>query len=73
MDNAALNDPITNSLAHDILSVLLRIQMELDANVAKGDTRIREGEPPNACFNDILAEADDEGVGVVFFELVSVF
>lgn len=38
MDDAALNDPITNSFAHDIFSVLLRIQMELDANVTKGDT-----------------------------------
>lgn len=69
VDDAALDDPIADGLADDVLRIFLRVKMELHADVAEGDTRVRERETADACLDDVLAKADDERVRLVRFEL----
>ena len=73
MNDQALNDAIPDGLANNVLRVLLRIEVELDTNVAEGDTRVGKGETSYASLDDILAKAHDESVCLVGFELGSVF
>ena len=47
--------------------------MELDTDVSEGDAGVGKGETTDASLDHILAEADNEGVGLVGFKLRSVF
>jgi hypothetical protein len=67
--DATFDHTIPNGLAYDVFRVLLGIKVKLDADVAQGDTRIRERKSSDSGLDDILAEADDEGVCLVNFEL----
>lgn len=70
--DAPLDDTISDGLAHNVLGVFLRVEVQLNADVAEGDARVREGEPADTCFYDILTKADDKSVSFVGFKLGSV-
>lgn len=69
MHNAALNDTVPNRLAHDILRVLLRVQVKLDTNIPQRDARVRERQAADARLDHVLAQAQDERVRAVLLEL----
>lgn len=72
MHDAALNDPIANGLPDDVLSVLFRVQMELDADISQGDARVREGEAADTGLDDVLAQTHNQCVRFVCFKLCGV-
>lgn len=66
--NAALDDAIADRLADDVLRILLRVEVQLHADVAERNARVREREPPDARLDDVLAQAHDHSVGPVLLE-----
>ena len=73
MHNLALNDAVADRLTNDVLRVFLRVEVELDADVAQRDARVREREPAHAGLDDVLPQVSDERVGPVPLELARVF
>lgn len=73
MHYPTFNDTVPNRLAYDVLSILLRIEVKLDADVSEGDAGVGKGKTADTGLDHVLAEADNEGVGFVGFELGSVF
>ena len=73
MHDLALDDAVADRLADDVLRVLLRVEVELDADVAQRDARVREREPAHAGLDDVLPQTHDEGVRLVGRELRLVF
>ena len=73
MDNPALDDPVADSLPNNVLRVLLRIQMKLNADISQRYPRVRKGEPPYTGLDDVLPQTHDEGVRLVGRELRLVF
>jgi hypothetical protein len=69
----ALNNPIPDCLAHDIFCIFLRVKVELDTNIAERYARVRKGKTANSRFYHILAEADNERVGLVRLKLSGMF
>lgn len=47
--------------------------MKLDAYIPEGNAGVGKGETADTSLDHVLAEADDEGVGFVGFELGGVF
>ena len=67
--DAALDDAVANRLADNVLRVLLRVEVEFDADVAQRDARVREREPAHAGLDDVLPQTHDEGVRLVGLKL----
>ena len=67
--DAAFNDAVPNRLPDDVLRVLLRVKVQLHANVSQRDAGIRQGEPSDSSLDNILAQPDDERVRLVSLEL----
>lgn len=72
MIESSFYDTVTDGLGGDILGGLFGRDVQARADVAERDPGVREGEHADASFDDVLAEAEDEGVGAVFAELAFV-
>ena len=72
MHNPTFDNSISYSLAYDIFSIFLRIQVKFNTNVSEGDTGIGKGESSNSSFDNVLTKSDDESVSVVLFKLGNV-
>jgi hypothetical protein len=57
MHDTTLDDTITDCLSDNIFSILLRVQVQFDANVAQRDAGVRKRETADARFDHILPEA----------------
>ena len=60
---------VADRLAHDVLRVLLRVEVQLDADVAERDARVGEREAADARLDNVLTQPDDERLGAVGLEL----
>ena len=56
-------------LSHNELSILRTVQRQLLSYVSEGDPRVGKTDHAHASFDDIVPQADDEGVGVLRLEL----
>lgn len=65
MIHRRINDAVPDGLGHNVLCVLLRVEGQLGRNVREGDARIGEREGAEGSFDDVVAEAEDEGGGGV--------
>jgi hypothetical protein len=65
MDDGRVDHTVLDRLADDVLSVLFRVEVELQADVAQRDARVSQGELSDARFDHILSEARDERQGRV--------
>jgi len=64
----SLDHTIPNRFGHDVLRVLLVVELKLDADVLEGDLGVGEGDLMNSGFDDVVAETKDEGEGGVGLE-----
>ena len=60
MDDGRIDHTVLDRLTDDVLGVLFRVEVELEANVPQRYARVGEGELADTCFNYILSEARDE-------------
>jgi hypothetical protein len=70
--NTTFDNSIPDSLAYDIFSIFLRIQMKFNTNISEGDTGVGKGESSNSSFDNVLTKSDDESVSIVLFKLGNV-
>ena len=61
-------DVIPDGFGGDVFSRLLGGDVQARADVAEADAGVGEREHADASFDDVLAQAEDEGVGAVFAE-----
>lgn len=64
----ALDDSVPDGLGHDVLGVLLVIELKLDADVLKRNLGVGERDLVDAGLDDVVTETEDEGEGGVGLE-----
>jgi len=60
MDDSRIYHTVLDCLTDDVLGVLFRVEVELEADVAQRDARVCKGKLPDARFDYVLSEARDE-------------
>ena len=60
VDYGRIDHTVLDRLADNVLGVLFRVEVELQANVAQRDARVGQGELSDACLDDVLSQARDE-------------
>jgi len=69
MYNSRIDHTVLDRLTDDILRVLFRVEVELEADVAQGDARVGKGELSDARFDHVLSEARNQRQSSVRGEL----
>ena len=60
MDDSRIYHTVLDRLSDDVLGVLFRVEVELEADVAQRDARVGKGEFSDPRFDYVLPEARDE-------------
>lgn len=63
--NRRINHAILNRLGDNVLCVLLRVEVELDADIGKGDTGICKSNGTQSSFDDKVSQTGNEEMGRV--------
>jgi hypothetical protein len=59
---------VADRLGYNVLGRLFALQTEADANVTERDTRVGQRQHTDASLDDILSQAEDQGVSAVLLE-----
>jgi len=63
-----LNHSIADGLGDNVLGRLFALDTEAEADVAKGDARVGQGQHADSSLDDVLTETEDQSVGAVLAE-----
>lgn len=61
MVHGSINHAVPNRFGHNVLCVLLRVEGQFGRDVREGDARVGEREGAQGGFDDVVAQAEDEG------------
>lgn len=67
--DASLDNAVANGLADNVLRVLLRVEVQLETDIAQRDAAVAQREPADAGLDDVLTQTEDERVRLVRGEL----
>ena len=67
---SSLDNPVPDGLGHDELGVLGAVQLQLPADVSKGDLAVCQRDGLHSSLDDVVVESGDQGVGMVRGELL---
>ena len=68
MIDLGINHAIPNRLGDDVFRIFFRIEVELEADIFQGDARVGERDHAKGGLDDVVPQAEDEGVGAVHVE-----